>query len=137
MNNPFKRPKWKPKDISISIKQGELEFSATICYSEMLDMEDNSSRVYSTKNLNIVDKISGLIHRHKMPCWEVIETFSDRKDEEKVSICFTLHYYPIREPLRDNYIDFMTKEEVVDDDNDVLFHSNFGYITERFNGMNR
>jgi len=132
MRKIFKRDKWKPEDITVSIEQGELKFSATICYSKILDYHnDNSRREYTIKNLKVVNQIFGLIHRCNISCWEVEEHFSDREGEEKVSVCFTLHYYPLREPTRDSYIDMVTNEEVVIDE--TLFHEDIGFILELFN----
>ena len=125
----WKRNKWKPKDISVAIEQGEIKFSAYICYSERQNPPDNSPREYSTKNTSTINKVIGLIHRYKMPCWKIRESFSDRKGEEKVSICFSLHYYPLRQPARDHFINFVTKE------NETVFRSDFGYITKLFNAM--
>ena len=132
MRKIFKKDKWKPKDITIKIEQGELKFSATICYSEILDMkDDNSDRAYSTKNLKTVNQIVGLIHRNNISCWEVEEYFSNREGEEKVSVCFTLHYYPLRQPAREQ-IELSTGEEVVDE---TLFREDIGFILELFNRM--
>jgi len=110
----FNRDKWKAKDISFQMQDGEPLFYVLLC----IKWGPKGSREYQEKDAKLVEQIIGHIKRHNLSWWEVKEhTWSD----DDGSYC--LNYYPLR-LWKHLYPNQKLDNQVIDMDN-ILEHFNW------------
>ena len=122
----LKRDKWKPKDILVILEKEEVIFRAIVCMK--LDTgTDDDTRDYDPKDIRLVNRLWGMIHRHSIKEWEIRE-----ENKGANSGVFLLYHYPMRYENKTKRNIHIPKNK---DAKEWIYAADMGEITKAFNDM--